>query len=75
MKATVEIIKTLKTVLIESIDAASHINGYKLEYIDVNISVCPGEPALFEKKGCNAVELLQLIGDFEKSNCRQKAGK
>jgi hypothetical protein len=66
MRTNEEIIASLKKALLKGIESASHLERYKLEYIDVNISVCPGEPPLFEGKGCNAAELWQLIGDFER---------
>ena len=69
-KTTHEISRSIRETIKKAMVASKRINGYKLEYIDCNITVEPGEPELFKDRGCNGAEMLRLLDEFDRCTCK-----
>jgi len=71
MKTPDEISRILREKVSCAMKAAGRIKSYRLEYVDVNVTAEPGEPALYKEKGCNGAELLCLLDAFDRMNTQR----
>lgn len=64
MKTPSETARSLRVTIGKAMQAAAHIEAWKLQYVDINVTAEPGEPELFKERGCNGEEMLALLDAF-----------